>query len=196
MSKSIEINYLGDSGYEVLYPKTLPELTGCLPLTGGTLTGPLTLNGEPSGEMEAVNKGYVDGQVGGVLKKVYEGSLSPTQQYQAKILFWENVSSARVLLFAIRGIVGTGTGTGQDFSVYDEANKEVINLQLGWSSIDAESNSFSVIFVKNGDAFSPSKSAARGNNGVYVGAPNSKFITYFNYFCYYATVFLVVWAIF
>ena len=62
MAKNIEINYNSGSGYEVLYPKTLPELTGCLPLTGGTLTGPLTLSGEPSGEMEAVNKGYVDGR--------------------------------------------------------------------------------------------------------------------------------------
>ena len=195
MSKSIEINYLGNSGYEVLYPKTLPGLTGCLPLTGGTLTGPLMLNGEPSGEMEAVNKGYVDGRVGGVLKKVYEGSLSPTQQYHAKILFWENVSSARVLLFAIRGIVGTGTGTsGQYFNVYDEANQEVINVNLGSNSIDARYNSLSVIYVKNGDAFSPSKSVVRSNNEA--GAPNSKFTTYFNYFCYYATVFLVVWAIF
>lgn len=75
MAKNIEINYNSGSGYEVLYPKTIPELTGCLPLTGGTLTGPLVLNGEPSGEMEAVNKGYVDEQMAGILKPMYEGTL-------------------------------------------------------------------------------------------------------------------------
>lgn len=42
MAKNIEINYQTGNGYEVLYPKTIPELTGCLPLTGGALLGPFT----------------------------------------------------------------------------------------------------------------------------------------------------------
>ena len=45
MAKNIEMNYKqNDGSYEVLYPKTLPELTGCLPLSGGTMTGNLILN--------------------------------------------------------------------------------------------------------------------------------------------------------
>ena len=90
MAKNIEINYNSGSGYEVLYPKTIPELTGCLPLTGGTLTGPLTLNGEPSGEMEAVNKGYVDGIGVGVegLKQVLLWTVTATSTQISKGTSW------------------------------------------------------------------------------------------------------------
>ena len=105
MSKSIEINYLGNSGYEVLYPKTLPGLTGCLPLTGGTLTGPLTLNGEPSGEMEAVNKGYVDGQVGGVFKKITSAQVGSS----GTITLPENLSSYEIIFLSLRYKTGNGT---------------------------------------------------------------------------------------
>ena len=37
-----------------------------LPLTGGTMTGPLTLSGLPTSENHAVNKQYVDGLVGDI----------------------------------------------------------------------------------------------------------------------------------
>jgi hypothetical protein len=37
--------------------------TPVLPLTGGTLTGPLTLYGPPAQAMEAANQGYVDNQI-------------------------------------------------------------------------------------------------------------------------------------
>ena len=98
MAKNIEINYNSGSGYEVLYPKTLPELTGCLPLTGGTLTGPLTLSGEPSGEMEAVNKGYVDGQMAGILKPMYEGELDRGSGY---VSFAYSAEDAKILFVSI-----------------------------------------------------------------------------------------------
>lgn len=98
MAKNIEINYNSGSGYEVLYPKTIPELTGCLPLTGGTLTGPLTLSGEPSGEMEAVNKGYVDGQVGGVFKKITSALVGAS----GTITLPENLSQYEVVFLSVR----------------------------------------------------------------------------------------------
>lgn len=37
-----------------------------LPLTGGTMTGPLTLSGLPTSENHAANKQYVDGLVGDI----------------------------------------------------------------------------------------------------------------------------------
>lgn len=37
-----------------------------LPLAGGTLTGPLTLSGDPTNTLHAVSKRYIDGIVGGI----------------------------------------------------------------------------------------------------------------------------------
>lgn len=37
-----------------------------LPLAGGTLTGPLVLSGEPTQDLHAANKGYVDAQIGDI----------------------------------------------------------------------------------------------------------------------------------
>lgn len=59
MSKKIELNIKTENGYEVLYPKTTPEMSGSLPLIGGTMQGPLILNRSPQENMEAVNKGYI-----------------------------------------------------------------------------------------------------------------------------------------
>ena len=96
MAKNIEINYNNGNGYEVLYPNvtssslvgtlniatqtsgtidinsrtsgTLPvsRVSGALPLSGGTMSGNLILNGNPSSTNQAANKGYVDGLVNNV----------------------------------------------------------------------------------------------------------------------------------
>ena len=59
-TKNIEINIKTESGYDVLYPLTTPQQAGSLPISGGTLTGPLMLNREPQENMEAVNNNYID----------------------------------------------------------------------------------------------------------------------------------------
>ena len=59
-TKNIEINIKTESGYDILYPLTTPQQAGSLPISGGTLTGPLMLNREPQESMEAVNKSYID----------------------------------------------------------------------------------------------------------------------------------------
>lgn len=43
----------------------LEQLVGYLPLTGGTLTGALTLPGDPTQDLQAATKGYVDTHGGG-----------------------------------------------------------------------------------------------------------------------------------
>ena len=56
--------------------QTLGQLTAAmLPLSGGTLTGGLTLPGAPTGAAQAANKGYVDQQVSAALP-LLGGSLS------------------------------------------------------------------------------------------------------------------------
>lgn len=60
MSKNIEMNYRTDSGYEVLYPSTTAEQAGSLSINGGTLNGPLYLQGNPSQDNEAVNLGWLN----------------------------------------------------------------------------------------------------------------------------------------
>ena len=195
MAKNIEINYNSGSGYEVLYPKTIPELTGCLPLTGGTLTGPLMLNGEPSGEMAAVNKGYVDGQMALVIKKVYEGTLGSAEP--SRIIFWENVASAKILFFAINGVQGTGPGSlSINFVIRDESNQDIVRIWLGRGSIPREYKASSVILVNNGEGFSPSKPSEQGGTTFNSGAPCANLNSFFICLTTAATVNLVVWAIF
>ena len=193
MAKNIEINYNSGSGYEVLYPKTIPELTGCLPLTGGTLTGPLMLNGEPSGEMAAVNKGYVDGQMALVIKKVYEGTLGSA--VNGRIIFWENVASAKILFFAINSIPGSeGVVESPDFLLIDESDQQIARILFGTQGIQPEYQASSIIFVNNGEGFSPSKSTNPGGD-IYFGAPCANFNSFFIY-SISASVNLIVWAIF
>jgi hypothetical protein len=50
------------------------SLTGKLSLTGGTLTGPLTLSGAPVGDLQAATKAYVDSAISAGLSSVTPGS--------------------------------------------------------------------------------------------------------------------------
>lgn len=53
-------------GLRVSLPgSALEQLVGYLPLTGGTLTGALTLPGDPTQDLQAATKGYVDTHGGG-----------------------------------------------------------------------------------------------------------------------------------
>lgn len=73
MSKYLDNNgllYLWNSKINPLFEKALPK-------SGGTMTGPLTLHGAPSSDLEAATKKYVDdlvGNAGGgdMLKSVYD----------------------------------------------------------------------------------------------------------------------------
>lgn len=62
------MNYKGDGGYEVVYPSTTisqvsslqNQLNSKLNLSGGTMTGNLILNANPTSAMQATTKQYVD----------------------------------------------------------------------------------------------------------------------------------------
>ena len=59
-----------DGQVEGLQSTINSSLNNYLPLSGGTLTGALTLNGNPSQDNQAANKAYVDSQISG-LSSVY-----------------------------------------------------------------------------------------------------------------------------
>lgn len=66
--KNIEMNVMNKSGgYDVLYPKTTPEQAGSLSIGGGTLNGNLYLNADPTSNMGAATKQYVDNYVGSLV---------------------------------------------------------------------------------------------------------------------------------
>ena len=138
MAKNIEINYNSGSGYEVLYPKTIPELTGCLPLTGGTLTGPLTLSGEPSGEMEAVNKGYVDEQVGGMFKKITSAQVGAS----GAITLPENLSQYEIIFLSVRYKAGSNMNFHGRWSSSGAAFAQV-------SGSGRDSYGYALLFIKS-----------------------------------------------
>lgn len=70
--------YLDNDGLLYLWnSKIKPLVAKYLPLTGGTLTGKLTLGAAPNADMDAATKKYVDDSVasaggGDMLKSVYD----------------------------------------------------------------------------------------------------------------------------
>ena len=67
-NRNIQINYYNGSGYDVLYPETVMNQVGGLQdslntklnLSGGTMTGDLLLNKDPTSNLMAATKQYVD----------------------------------------------------------------------------------------------------------------------------------------
>ena len=70
-NRNIQMNYYNGTDYDVLYPQSVIAqienlqniLDSKLNLSGGLMTGNLTLNGDPSGNLQAVTKQYVDDNI-------------------------------------------------------------------------------------------------------------------------------------
>lgn len=69
-------------------PKVFDELNKRLPLTGGVMTGDLTLNGDPVANLQAVTKQYIDNQIaGGVVAEA--GKLSVNAGSATKPIYFD-----------------------------------------------------------------------------------------------------------
>lgn len=96
-----------------------PESIGALSLSGGTMTGPLTLSGDPTGDLEATTKQYVDNHT------------SDTVLYTPQTLSAEQQAQARGNINAAPG----GFGLGQENMVaIDDCNNAVLS---GWYATDS-----------------------------------------------------------
>ena len=70
--------YLDDSQFDIDYQKNVVSLAGgsagdYLPLTGGTMTGNLILNGDPTNNLQAATKQYVD-VLGDTVNDILDGT--------------------------------------------------------------------------------------------------------------------------
>lgn len=59
----ISFTYVRESNTDYWYSHH--NIKGAMPITGGTFTGPVTLNGVPTADLQAATKGYVDSKVSG-----------------------------------------------------------------------------------------------------------------------------------
>ena len=165
MAKNIEMNYLTDSGYEVLYPNitssslvgtlniasqtsgkidinlrtsgTLPisRVPGVLPLSGGTMTGNLILNGNPSSTNQAANKGYVDGLVnnvdGEIGLKVIDSKEVIVSGYRTEISSCINIGNMfnNVIGFLLKGsITLSGSNSYCDLIIQGSDYQNILTL--------------------------------------------------------------------
>lgn len=70
-TRNIQMQYFNGTDYDTLYPQTSidqtlglkSQLNSKLSLSGGTMTGSLVLNGNPTQSNQAVNKNYLDQQI-------------------------------------------------------------------------------------------------------------------------------------
>ena len=71
-NRNIQMNYYNGTDYDVLYPETVmsqvsglaDSLSSKLDLSGGTMVGDLLLNKDPTSNLMAVTKQYVDDNIG------------------------------------------------------------------------------------------------------------------------------------
>lgn len=99
-TRNIQMQYFNGTDYDTLYPYTTNELIGSLPITGGTMTGNLVLNGDPTSNLMAASKQYVDNVRTTIQQDIFFDKLLE-KEYQVNFVF---KGSSRLP----SGIVATG----------------------------------------------------------------------------------------
>ena len=127
------------------YGSILSQNPPDLPLTGGTMTGPLILSGDPTENLEAATKQYVDEAKASVLELV----LNKNAGYSTNetLNFTKSVKNAKLLFFGIKanssssreGYISLGINNQGDF----------VSKQFGLSS----GNGFSVVLINVGNGY-------------------------------------------
>jgi len=110
---------------------------GTLPLTGGTMTGGLTLAANPTTSFQAATKGYVDNQVGTVLPKsggVLTGPLTlasdPTISSQAATKNYVDTQAANLLPKTGGTLSGSLTLAADPTSALQAATREYVDTRV------------------------------------------------------------------
>ena len=169
------------------YGSILSQNPPDLPLTGGTMTGPLILSGDPTENLEAATKQYVDEAKASVLELVLNTNATQNQQ---TINFTRSVSNAKVLLFSLRATFAKNGDT--NITLQDLSNKNFFEL-----SFTQMYTGFNFFLMKNGNVFTSSHYEEATN---YLRASSS--VSLSNSFIYYtnpsviSSTHIVVYAIF
>jgi len=122
-------------------PQTLASLTGAmLPAAGGSMTGPLSLAGNPASSLQAATKAYVDSSAAQLLP-LSGGSLvgplvlpaAPTQPLQASTKAYVDNATSGLLSTAGGSLAGTLTLKADPTAALQAATKSYVDLKIARS---------------------------------------------------------------
>lgn len=110
---------------------------GMLPITGGTLAGPLTLAGDPTTQLQAATKGYVDAQSsanlpksGGTLTGALTLASNPTAALQAVPKQYVDAQAATALPLTGGAVSGAISLPGNPTSALQAAPKQYVDTAV------------------------------------------------------------------
>ena len=152
-------------------------------LSGSTMTGPLILNGDPTQNLGAATKQYVDTAVGGTIKTVYNGNTANGTINNFSI----NVSNAK---FLIMSFYISNPSNSINIYIYDSNNTQVVGMTFG-----VNVNYSNVLFAKTYDGkFTSSRSYNRSDS--HLGSAPAVFNTAFKVMYNLGTAYLTAYAMF
>ena len=156
-------------------------------LSGSTMTGPLILNGDPTQNLEAATKQYVDEAKASVFELVLNVNATQNQQ---TINFTRSVSNAKMLLFSLYATFARNDNSG--ITLQDLNNKSFLNL-----SFSQGLTGFSFFLMKNGNVFTSShyEEATNFLRANYSVSLSNSFVYYANP-SYISKTHIVTYAVF
>lgn len=166
--RNITIKQKTSSGYDTIYPKTTPAQARSLSISGGVLSGPLTLNSDPVNALDAATKQYVDTSLQSGLKIDFLTSVTfpqttltntrKTFPTQIKLLEYVN-EGYYIIIFKIPSLTLTKTTSGNNG----------ISIQFG-SDTDT-SHSFYLWKIEANDYTTPQTWNICNRNLIFIPAP-------------------------